>query len=605
MYILGLNCAHDSTAGLIKDGQIIAAIAEERLTRKKQHLGFPYLAIRECLKIGNIKPKDVDFVTIAFKDYLRGHPFFTNLILTGNSNIDVANELSLFSLLKEFIRQSVKHGLLFHTKKVSNENENYSRKAYENTLKKMGFQCPLIDVEHHLAHAASAYYTSGFNNCLLVTIDGSGDGLSGTVNSGKDGLISRICETHLKFSPGVFYSAVTKYLGFKRHRHEGKITGLAAYGNPEICYPVMANALTLSKDKKSFSTGLNYNFTLFQNLKWFFRLIWGRYFRSQMTNLLLDYFSKKLKKCSRENIAAAAQKRLEDCVVEHVEKMVKDTGLSKVALAGGVFSNVKLNQKISELPVVEDIFIHPDMGDGGTALGGAFVVWAEELQKKGWKFMPFKIHDVYFGPEYSNEEIKTILEEFNLKYNYYENIEEVIARYIADKYIVGRFSGRMEYGPRALGNRSILVESTDVTVNDWLNKRLCRTEFMPFAPVILSDETNDFFNKFYKSEHAADFMTITFDATEKCVKLAPAICHVDKTARPQVISPDINASYFKIIEEYKKITGLPLLINTSFNAHEEPIICTPADAIKSFLRKNVDILAIGNYIVESKYKRFI
>jgi carbamoyltransferase len=474
MYILGISCSNDGTASLVRDGDIIAAVAEERLSRVKMHLGFPRRAIQECLRIGGIDAGAVDVVALSFKDYLRAHPFYTNALMAPKGCPDIENEMSVMMLMGELARQVASgEPVTFSARKFSEKNSRTTAKIYAKALRDLGLEIArFVTVDHHLAHAASAYYTSGLADCLIVTADGYGDNYSTTISTGRDGRITRIGGTPYTDSPGVFYTAVTKFLGFRSHRHEGKITGLAAYGDPRVCYGVMEKSLFVDGDRfhaPCLSPGsLNKG-------KLALRLLWGDFFRHPQMTCTIDYFRKELRSAKPENVAAAAQKRLEDCFVQYIGEAVRRTGLGSVAMAGGVFGNVKLNQRIAEIPEVTNVFIHPDMGDGGTAVGSAFVVWAEEALKHGKVFMGKRLEDVYFGPEFGDGEIESVLRRYGLEFGYHREVEPVIARLMADGKIIGRFNGKCEYGPRALGNRSIIADPTDKTINDWLNKRLHRT----------------------------------------------------------------------------------------------------------------------------------
>jgi carbamoyltransferase len=596
---LGISCSNDGTAALLRDGEIIAAAAEERFSRIKLHLGFPRRAIIYCLKQAGIFPNEVDAIVFSFSDYLKAHPFYTNALVSKNGCIDIENELSLGMFSGELLRQISEGSMPFLSfKKFSERNSVLTKQIYIKALNELGFDNPhILAVDHHLAHAASAYYTSGYDKCLIVTADGSGDNYSTTINAGIDGKIKRLYGTPSSDSPGLFYAAITKYLGFEVHRHEGKITGLAAFGDPDIYYGVMKECLQLRGNR--FYTPYNVN-TTFYGLKLMTRLLRGKFFRQPQMNLAVDFLRQRLKGSKPADVAAAAQKRLEDCMMVYVKEAVETTGLNDVVMGGGVFGNVKLNQRIAQIPGVSSVFIHPDMGDGGTALGAAFLEWAKELSKRGDKFLGKKLDHVYFGPEYSDKEIKDALRKFDLPFTYLENIEHEIARLMANKNIVGRFNGRLEYGPRALGNRSIIAEPTDKNINNWLNKRLRRTEFMPFAPSILDKAAASFYKDYSKGAYAAEFMTITFDVETNAQKMAGAVCHIDNTARPQVVRKEQNPSYYKIIEEFEKLTGLPVIVNTSFNMHEEPIVCTPEDALRAFLEGSVDCLALGNFLVQAK-----
>ncbi len=598
--ILGINCGHDATAVLLKDGAVAAGVAEERLTRNKLQIGFPWLAIQEALRLSGVRPAEVDAVVVPHEQYLRANPFFINLIMDNHRPMpDIGNELSLSSLLVETFYQ------LRNRRKVTlslsrTVKDTYARDAFRQSLDACGIKAPVMTKDHHMAHAASAYYTSGYDTCLIMTADGSGDGLSHTTCIGRGGGVVRRHVTPRLYSPGVFYSAVTKFLGFKRHKHEGKITGLAAYGDPERLYTHMTKILCLDRDRTSFYSGMDYDFSSWDKMRWQARLLKNSYFRSLETNYLLDVFARLFRDERAEDIAAAAQRCLEDTMLALVAEAVKETGQQRIALAGGIFANVKVNQRILEIPGVKEVFIHPNMGDGGTALGGACLCWADELKDRGERLAPERIRDVYWGPGFTDKEIQEVLSDFGLEAAYYPNgVERRIGELLAQGHVIGRFNGRMEYGPRALGNRSILSQATDPSIKDWLNARLKRTEFMPFAPSILAGSAADYYEGMPQSAFASEFMTIA--CTVKAAKrhLAPGVHHVDATARPHIVKKDVNPSYHAVLEAYRERSGLPLLLNTSFNTHEHPIVCTPRDAVENFLRGGVDILAIGNHIVFS------
>jgi len=601
MVVLGINPGYDSTAALVVDGQIAAVVEEERLSRVKMHLGFPRRAIQEALRIAGLQASEVDSVTFPFVDYLAAHPVITRLLLQEKGcPFDPENPLKPIQLLQILISTAKVSDLFsFSVRKSSARNYSTNVRVYLNELHRLGINVTsLLPVNHHMAHAASAYYFSGFDGCLIVTADGCGDGQSLTVNIGKKGKIKRIYQSSSDVSAGVFYASVTAYLGFKAHRHEGKITGLAAFGNPSSCYDLLLPCLKLAPDNRSLKCD-------FQNNSWIHsvaqlkRLFSHRYFRNPAMNSYDDYFRAHLFPFSREDIAAAAQKRLEDVFIQFLQPVIKETGLDKLALAGGVFGNVKLNQKLFELEGVKEIFIHPNMGDGGNALGSAFLAHAHHMiEKDGASISGFKIRDVYLGPEYLDEEIEKELKYRKLNYRYCENIEHIIADQLSNKRVVGRFNGRMEYGPRALGNRSILANPSDANINTVLNKRLHRTEFMPFAPSVLSEDAQSYFQLTDGNLHAAEFMTVTCQVHPDKRELIPAVCHVDGTARPNVVRQSVNPSFYKVIQEFKQRTGLGVIINTSFNIHEEPIVCTPADACIAFQQKAVDALAIGHFMVE-------
>lgn len=614
MVILGLNILHDATATLLVDGKIAASVAEERLTRVKFHCGFPYRSIAEVLRIAGLTGDQVNKVVLNFDSNLNNMPrYFTDYVVDRSGQFDTANEKDLAFRARMFKDQVTRrmHG------NHAVDGKRYARGKYLRALARCGItKAGLETRNHHLCHAASAYYQGGKDPALIITGDGSGDGLSMGVYIGQGGVIRQLHGVSDQHSLGKFYSGITKYLGFKRNRHEGKITGLAAYGDPQKLMTQVRKLVDITPDQRDFRTPLAdiYSPAKVQlaNVVHFLR---GDYYGSHYSNVQLDYlretfhhqYSKGKVVASddgydgntyhREDIAAAAQGLLEECTVAFIRSFIEETGLKDIVLAGGIFANVKVNQRVAEIEGVRSVFIHPNMGDGGTTAGAAFLLWAEHLGSQGKIFEPYAIEDVYYGPGYSDAQIEAAISSFPFQYRRSTAVEEESAELVAHKKVVGRFDGRMEYGPRALGNRSILADPTDKSINDWLNDRLRRTEFMPFAPSVLYEAAPQLYKNYSIGEYPSYFMTITFDVYPEWVKRAPAVCHVDGTARPQVVKQSANPSYYKILKEYEKRTGLPLLVNTSFNMHEEPIVCTPEDALRSLQNGCVDVLSIGPFLV--------
>ncbi|MCH7615490.1 MAG: carbamoyltransferase, partial [Nitrospinae bacterium] len=325
-------------------------------------------------------------------------------------------------------------------------------------------------------------------------------------------------------------------------------------------------------------------------------LVFSRFYQEPGNFRIIEsnniYFSRFLSTLfPKIDVAAAYQAVLESVAVNYVQHYVQQTGIDTVVLAGGVIANVKVNQRIFEIPGVTRIFIYPNMGDGGCGTGAAFLASRKYLGKRD----PYQT--VYFGPDYSEEEILSALNSAGLLFERYESIEPLIAKLIHEGNVVARFNGRMEYGPRALGNRSILYHASEPEVNQWLNQRLGRTEFMPFAPATLFEERHRCYRNIDGAEGAAQFMTITFNCTDFMKETCPAAVHVDGTARPQLVRRETSSSYYQVLQEYFKLSGIPSIINTSFNMHEEPIVNSPGDAIRAFLQGNLDFLAIGKFMV--------
>ncbi|HET7904260.1 MAG TPA: carbamoyltransferase C-terminal domain-containing protein, partial [Candidatus Eisenbacteria bacterium] len=446
------------------------------------------------------------------------------------------------------------------------------RTKVRNVLRdRFDLPCPVEFVSHHYAHAASAYYASGYKDALVVTMDGAGDGDSAHVYHVQDGHWKLLHQVPAFDSLGSYYGYVTQVCGFTAGKHEGKITGLAAHGK-ETYRPILDRFIV--------------------------------YRDGTMRNVGNAFYQAAIKKLQealpspfdRADLAASIQAVSEDIATSFIGHWKRVTGAKNVALAGGLFANVKINQRIHEIPGVESVFVYPAMSDEGLAAGSALGVLAERAP--GLRGGSRCFQHVYLGPEYTEAQISAALDTENVAYRRSDRVEEDIADLIVDGYVVARVNGRMEYGPRALGNRSILYRPDEPEVNDWLNKRLRRTEFMPFAPSTLAEEADRSFANLEGARDTARFMTITFDCSDEMKRLCPGVVHVDQTARPQLVSEKDNPSYYKIIRAFKERTGLTSIVNTSFNIHEEPIVCTPEDAIRAFKIGHLDILAMGPFIAK-------
>ena len=603
MKVLGISpLDKDSTVTIVEDGVITYAAAEERFTREKLQDGFPWQSLADALERTGTKAEEIDKVVYPFlphdeetrlfeRNLQREREFLedtetaatTEAIARAKSRIPARrepipglsdpNEKQEKGLLKNIAYRVLASEGVVSRNIARRGSEQWGRDAaqfhfkwqqeLEAGLAEAGLQGKLKRVEHHLSHAANAYYTSGFDQALIVTLDGYGSGLAGSINIGRDGKIERVHGLEYPHSLGTFYESVTSALGFRPSRHEGKIVGLAAYGDPEVLGDLLRSRFVQA----------NGGFRIIETNNVYF------------ARLLAAQFPKI-------DVAAAYQRVLEEVAVAYVSQYVKKTGLKNLVLSGGVVANVKLNQRLREIPGIEGIFVHPNMGDGGCGTGAALAEFAGSQPTRE------RINDVYLGPEFSAEEISEALRRAQLPFTEYKPVEPKIAMLLAAGKVVARFDGRMEYGPRALGHRSILYHAKEPAVNQWLNQRLGRTEFMPFAPATLYEHRHENYKLVDGADYAAQFMTITFDCTPSMLRDCPAAVHVDGTARPQLVSEKGSPSFYRILTEYNKLTGIPTLINTSFNMHEEPIVCTPDDAIRAFLQGNLDYLAIGSFLVE-------
>jgi carbamoyltransferase len=447
-------------------------------------------------------------------------------------------------------------------------------------------ELPREYVDHHTCHAASAYYQSGFDDAEVMTVDGVGDAYSVRFFRGEKGhLHKRRAFFHTSCPFGHNYEFVTTMLGFHPHRHAGKVTGLAAHGRPDDrLIRAMENWL---QEIWSAARGRPYFFMLHSQ----HGSTQGDDSFAAAVRELRETRQRQFGNWSDADLAGAIQKILERDVTALIEANIPRREGQPICLAGGVFANVKLNKLVKEMGFGA-IFIQPAMGDCGLAMGGPLYVMGERGELR-----PYRLETVYLGPEFSDDEMAAAVREAGLEPRRIDPIEHEIARLLAEGRVVARFNGRMEFGPRALGNRSILYHASDATVNDWLNKRLERTEFMPFAPATLRDEGEASFLGLRGAEHAAEFMTITFDCSEEFRRNCPAAVHVDGTARPQLVRKEANCSFHQVLDHYRELTGVGTVVNTSFNMHEEPIVCTPQDAVRSFLQGHLDYLAIGPFIV--------
>jgi carbamoyltransferase len=595
MIILGINFGHSASAVLLKDGRITDAVEEEKLIRIKGSATFPQMSVKYLLNKNSILPGDIGKVAISCKDIAEWSYFYRNLNKYFNKTGLLHKMAGLFF---DGIRQCFP---FIETRPVL-------IRVFYKYMASLGFDVNRIElVEHHLAHAASAYYPSKWCETAILTSDGKGDGLSGTFSIGINGKIRCVDEISDLNSIGQFYSTVTKYLGFQWNRHEGKITGLAAYGDDSKTYGLMNSVFTFDKGrlKNSFQeipalrkNPLKYYSKVKKNI------ISGNYLRylhGTLRNFAISYqlyynfLDDNLRSFEAKDIAAGIQRLLEESILEYLRNNLKKHRFSNICLAGGVFANVKLNQKIMELPGIKNVYVHPAMDDAGTALGAAIHVNMKFNNDENWT----GFETVYTGCEYAENEIINALEKYNLPIRRLECYEDALGRWIHEGKIIGRFNGATEWGPRALGNRSILARPIEKVINDTLNERLKRTEFMPFAPSVLAEDASNILRGYSIDHIASRYMTMTYHVNPSMINLIPAVVHVDGTARPQVVFEEDNPSYYKIIKAYKRYSGIGCLVNTSFNMHEEPIVNSPEDAIRAFLTGAVDILSMGEFVVDA------
>jgi carbamoyltransferase len=575
--ILGVSTTHETGACVVQDGRLLAATNEERLSRRKLDNSYPPIqSIREVIRIAKVRPEEIEAVAIAglhWKDLLpqTWEGFWT----------DVRDFHAWNDYFPHFCRVLYR---LFYFWRATQYGEvaKFLKQEYGVTPK-------VYYVEHHEAHAASVYRMGDRDDALIVTADGVGDDLCITFSKGSGAQIRRAESFFYPNSFGQFYTACTQILGFKAGRHEGKITGLSGYGKP--------NPELISAVEKTFFAEDGFRLNKRYYSEGFLRLHLAdlkRLLRGKIDLLSVEYrnYKKPLKRLvqgrPREEVAYAFQFLLEREMVRLTRRHTEGKRVH-LTLAGGVFANVKLNRAMSQELAPESVFIFPNMGDGGLCVGAALTIAAPN---------PAPVSNMYLGAEFTEPEIlQSLGKSPTLRFEKPQDMARMVAAELAKHRIVARFDGRMEFGPRALGNRSILYQCGDRSVNDWLNHQLRRTEFMPFAPICLWEDADEYFEIREGERRACEFMTLVVMCTEKMKQTCPAAVHVDGTARPQLVRREINPGMYGILAAYKELTGISCLINTSFNMHEEPIVRSPHDAISAFRQSKIDLLILGPYLV--------
>ena len=568
MLILGIHNDEDSGVSLICDNNILCAVSEERFSRTKLFHGFPKLSLEYLFNTFNILPSDVDFVVYGWhaadnplEPYLLQYSEQLRFYSESNHDANVFKTLSL--------RSSVE----------ITQNQR-TRSLFEAEILKYGFnKSQLVFVNHHLSHCYGAFACSGFNEALVFSFDGRGDLESSSTYLCKSFTPPKKITSELStVSIGFLYGQITAYLGFRPHRHEGKITGLAAYGDPNVAIDIFRRLLWFDAASGCFRS----NLSLFNP---FYQPIFP-----ELSQLLSPY--------SREDVAAALQSHCTNLITDYISYYVSKVGYKSIdiCLSGGVAANVLLNQAIYNLPCCNNLFIMPHMGDGGLPLGSALYQSAAIDN-----FNPIYVDSMYLGPSYEDSFIEDVLNSHDdISFYQPESLHDEISLLLSQKLIVGLFQGRMEYGPRALCNRTILANADNRSINTTLNNRLNRTEFMPFAPIIRLEDAISCFQDIEHSDRLFEFMTCTVNVTTDYASNHPAVVHLDSTCRPQIVTSDRNPLAHQILTSYKELTGKVSLVNTSFNSHEEPIVCSPKDAINSLRNGVVDILSIGSYLVSKK-----
>ena len=592
MYVLGISAwYHDSGACLVKDGEIVAAVQEERFTRKKHDAAFPMNAIKYCLEEAKLKQNDIDSIVFYEKPFLKFERLLeTYLAFAPRGFISFAKSMPLWIKEKLFQRSNIISELESLWGKDSSVSER------------------LLFSEHHLSHAASAFFPSPFKRAAVLTLDGVGEWTTSSLAVGNDNDLKIIKEIHFPHSLGLLYSAFTYYTGFKVNSGEYKVMGLAPYGEP--CYQdLIKEKLIDIREDGSFQLDMSY-FDYSTGLKMtnakFDRLFGGpaRKPESELTQREMD-------------LAASVQKVTEEVVLKLARGIAKETKERNLCLAGGVALNCVANGILLRERIFDNIWIQPAAGDAGGALGAALAAYhLYKRQPRTLSDQRDKMHGSYLGPEYSSNQIESALKTFGAKYHKYSEQEmiDLAAFALADEKAVGWMQGRMEFGPRALGGRSIIADPRSPKMQKQLNLKVkFRESFRPFAPSVLAEHVGDWF------EHEGDSPYMLFVANvQKNKRLEmtdeqralfgidklnvprsyiPAITHVDFSARLQTVHKDTNSRYHNLISKFNEITGCPIVVNTSFNVRGEPIVCSPEDAFRCFMGTDLDVLVVGDFVL--------
>ena len=590
MYILGISCYyHDAAAALIKDGKLVAAAEEERFTRIKHDFNFPEHAINFCLDFAGIKSEDLDYAVFYEKPF---HKF----------------ERILMTTLQNF----PKSWNVFREAMITWLGDKLWVKSYLKDRLKIDEKNILFG-EHHLSHAASAFYPSPFEEAAILTVDGVGEWTTATLGVGKGTEITLTKEIKFPHSLGLLYSAFTAFLGFRVNNGEYKVMGMAPYGKPRYVDRIYDNLLEVASDG-SFWVNMDYfsyHYSIQRTFSSKFEDLFGKP-RDPKMNFFTShtrypsYFGEKpsnYEELCRTNefyadIAASIQRVTEDVLLKLVHSLHKDTGKRNLCIAGGVGLNSRANGRILNETPFEKIFIQPAAGDGGGALGAAMHVYHGLLGQP----RNFVLKHAYWGKEYSKEEIQKFLESNNISFEYVPEDEKLLDQVVNDLVegkVVGWFQGRFEWGPRALGNRSILADPRNEAMKDLVNVKIkFREPFRPFAPVILEENTDDFFQADrLRHQFPARYMLLVLPFRESMGEKINAVNHMG-TGRLQTIREEWNPRYYRIVKKFGEATGIPVLLNTSFNLRGEPIVNSPRDAIQTFSKSGIDVLVLENYLIK-------
>jgi len=579
MNILGINAYHgNASAAIVRDGSLIAAVEEERFNRVKYAAGFPAQAIRYCLKEAGVTLAEIDHVAVPRNPSARLATKLFYALRMPSFAIERAKVLTKFTGIPEALAR-----------------------IFDADPKKLAGK--FHRVEHHQAHLASSFFCSPFERAVLLSADGLGDFASTMWGTGSGNRMNIDGAVVFPHSLGLFYSGVTQYLGFLKFGDEYKVMGLAAYGEPERMN-VFREIVQFDADSNA--SGFRLGLDFFTHHRTGPEMSWaeadktpalGKMFSDEMAKRLgpVRAPEEPLEQRHR-NLAASLQARLEEVYLGMLRKLAEHTGLKTVCLAGGVAFNCVANGKIFDATPFEQVYVHPAAGDAGLAVGAAFHVWHQKLGKP----RSFVMDHAYWGPGYSGEEIRRAIDSNGIVKNGYcvtelpeKELMSKTAALVADGKILGWFQGRCEWGPRALGNRSIVADPRRPEMKEVLNRRIKHREiFRPFAPSILAESVADYFEK----SHPSPFMTLAYSVRREKRDKIPAPTHVDGTGRLQTVTREANPRYHALISAFRDLTGVPVVLNTSFNDNE-PIVCRPEEALDCFLRTQMDALVLGDFLI--------
>ena len=554
MNILGISYSmHESAACLVQDGKLVFACAEERLSRRKQDASFPVLAIKAALKHGGLKPEDVDHVAIGWPKPAGTYAHNLKLLLTGKW----ANSPHRWERLVIGFAQSQRH---------RGGELDYIR-AFGRPKRSIHF------IDHHLAHALSAYCLSEFDDAAVMVVDGRGSTEATTLWHARDGKIRLLEEYQYPNSVGVFYAGITEMLGFVPLSDEWKVMGLAAYGEPTIDL----TKLIRSTEETYWVDGRRFFGRTDSDLSGLEEVV-GK--RRNGEELGERHF----------NLARSAQDACEQAMLATLRRVTRLTGSRNLCLAGGVALNCKANGELLRSGLIDEIYVQPAAGDDGTCIGAAYAVY----QKLGLPIPRKPIRHSYLGLEFNNEDIEQVLRVYKLPYRRVDNASRSAAVLLARNHLIGWFQGRMEFGPRALGCRSILSDPRFEENRDRVNDAVkFRENWRPFAPSVLAEKAGRYFQDFKSSP----YMILSFWADKAHAHEIPAVVHVDNSCRVQSVERETNPRYYSLIEEFEKLTNVPVVMNTSFNLKGDPIVCSPKDAVQTFYTSGLDDLVIGDFVV--------